>query len=430
MQGNLLKYINAIIPGLPNKIISAATHRQVLNLAALFNDFAASEYIMESLLATDNAEVDFSFRVLSEEKECLSNGLRSTDFSNLAVDETWRRVIDFVHYWPQDIADIWLEMDSSEYGKQIPQPCFFFNAQNVVKSRNIDPTLLFVSLLPLIGPDRLDSLKDNLVNVIQQLPSGAGLFQVGTMLARHRDRVRIFTAELNREQVVNYLSAIGWNGPWAHLDEIFNLVHDYSDGQYILDFDVTEQGVSEKIGINFGLKDKPTLSAFLDNLVLHQLCTAGKKEGVLNWSGSQGSFLGPDYGFTALIKDISHFKASLAPEEGIKVKAYLRFSGVYLKKMLAARNSQPSETEKTGQIDPGYKEIQNLIKEIARRAMLDQEFRQLCLDNSSAAIRKVNDSYAILPDIVFLEEDQKNTDYNGLVYVLPPYLKPSWLTSK
>jgi len=76
----------------------------------------------------------------------------------------------------------------------------------------------------------------------------------------------------------------------------------------------------------------------------HRLCKDSKQRGVLSWPGSQGSFLGPEYGFTAIIKDISHFKVSYAPEEGIKVKAYLRFSGVYLKKMWVAKNQQSNKT--------------------------------------------------------------------------------------
>jgi hypothetical protein len=344
MQGNLLKYINTIISSLPAEIIGIQNHTQLTNLAALFSDFAASEYIMESYLNSEDADVDFSFRVLTEEKICLSDGLRSTNFSNLAVDETWRRIIDFVDYWPQDIGDIWLEMDYGEYAKQIPRPCFFFNGERVLSNRDMDYTLLFAALMPLLGPAQVDLLKNNLIKAIQQLPTNVGLFQIGTMLARHRDRVRIFTAELSWEQVANYLSAMGWTGPLAQLIEIFNLIHGYSDGLYILDFDVTDSGISSKIGINFGLKNKQALPAFLDNLTAHRLCKDSKQRGVLSWPGSQGSFLGPDYGFTAIIKDISHFKVSYAPEEGIKVKAYLRFSGVYLKKMWVAKNQQSNKT--------------------------------------------------------------------------------------
>lgn len=432
MQGNLLKYINAIISSLPAEIISAQNHTQLMDLAALFSDFTASEYIMESYLNSEDADVDFSFRVLTEEKAYLSNGFYEDSFAALAMDETWKRIIDFVDYWPQDINDIWLEIDYSEYAKQIPLPCFFFNGERILSNRDMDYSLLFASLMPLLGRAQVDLLKNKLIKVIQQLPPDVGLFQIGTMLARHRDRVRIFTAELSREQVVNYLSAIGWIGPLAQLNEIFNLIHGYSDGQYILDFDVNNSGISSKIGINFGLKNKQELPAFLDNLIAHRLCTDSKQRGVLNWPGSQGSFLGSDYGFTAIIKDISHFKVSYAPEEGIKVKAYLRFSGVYLKKMLAARKQQPNQAmAQTGMKTPGCQEMQDIMKEVVRKSMLDKEYRELCLKDSQAAIQAVIGNNTNLPaNIIFLEKDQQEIPGDGWVYILPPYLKPSWLTSK
>lgn len=433
MQGNIISYINTIVPGLPDGIISAEASARLSKLAALFSDFAASEYIMESCLNAEDAEVDFSFRVLTEEKECLGDGVKRIHFSPLAADATWLRIIDFVNYWPQDIEDIWLEMDYDEYEKQIPLPCFFFNAERVVKNRNVDYALLFAALRLLLSDAQVDLLRDNLVNVIDLLPPDAGLFQIGTMLARNSDRVRIFTNELSREQTLDYLAAIGWTGSFTRLEELFNLLHGYSDGQYILDFDVTEEGISSKIGINFGLKDKPALPAFLDNLVACQLCTDSKKRGVLTWSGSQGSFLGSDYGFTAMIKDISHFKASYSPDEGVKVKAYLRFSGIYLKKMFAApKNEQTQTTEKEVKTVPtDYKEIQNVFKQIAQKSMLEKDYRELCLKDSKAAIQTLIGNDARIPDnIVFMEAEPEIRTNDQFVYILPPFLKPSWLTSK
>lgn len=80
---------------------------------------------------------------------------------------------------------------------------------------------------------------------------------------------------------------------------------------------------------------------------------------------------------------------------------------------------------------PGYKAMQYTFKEIALKAMLDKEYRELCLQDSQAAIRKVIQRDAAIPDnIIFLEEDGEALEGNVQAYVLPPFLKPSWLTSK
>jgi hypothetical protein len=181
-------------------------------------------------------------------------------------------------------------MDYGEYDKQIPQPCFFFNASQIKKGTDVDEKLLSNALKQLLDIGQLESLWSRLRGVIQQLPPEVGLFQVGIMLARNSDRIRIFTAELTREQTSQYLSNIGWTGYFPELEGLFKFVHTYSDGQYILDFDVSREGISEKIGINFGLDNKANLAAFLDNLAEHQLCTAVKRRGVLAWPGSKGYY--------------------------------------------------------------------------------------------------------------------------------------------
>ncbi len=431
LNGNIKNYLNSVAGNLPPEIVSEATYRQIYQTAALFSDFAASEYIMETHLNTEAAEVDFSFRVLTQEKTCLTSGLKN-NFSTLAVEGIWRKIADFVNFWPSTIGDIWFEMDYGEYEKPIPQPCFFFNASQIKKGTEVQEQLLFNALKQLMDMEQLELLWPNLQGVTNQLPPEAGLFQVGVMLARNNDRVRIFTAELTREQVTEYLSAIGWQGPFSRLTELFELVHSLSDGQYIVDFDVTREGVSGKIGINFGLQTKKMLPYFLEKLVTHRLCTDTKRKGILAWPGSQGSFLGPDYGYTALIKNISHFKIGCSPEEDFKAKAYLRVEGIYLKELFKVNASRqfPDVQPETKREQPCYKEIQNVLKQIAQRSMLDQEFRELCLRDGQAAVQAVSGNDRAIPDILFVEEDQKKPADDGLVYILPPFLKPSWLTSK
>ncbi|MDD3852440.1 MAG: hypothetical protein PHD40_02140 [Syntrophomonadaceae bacterium] len=432
INGNIKQYLDGIGTTLPLEIISQETRQKIDRIAVCFKDFAASEYIMETSLTSEIAQVDFSLRVLTEEKECLLNGLQSSYFASMAGDDSWIRVADFIKHWSNDIEDIWLEMDYDEYDQQIPQPCFFFNASQIKSGSVIDFDLLLLSLKPLLENEQLKTIPPNIQFVMQQLPSEVGLFQVGMMLARTNDQVRIFTAELSREQTQDYLSRIGWVGSFSRLNDLFELVDQYSDGQYILDFDVSSQGVSKKIGINFGLGKNQMLLSFLENLEEHQLCTDVKKRGVMAWSGSEGCYLGPEYGFTAIIKDISHFKVSLLPEEELGVKAYLRYAGVYLKKMFAGRNLKTTQTreEEVVMASLDDREIQNIFKEIAHKSMLDKEYRELCLNDSRAAIRKVIGDDMKVPDIVFLEEEPEIITEDGYAYILPPYLKPSWLTSK
>ncbi len=81
-------------------------------------------------------------------------------------------------------------------------------------------------------------------------------------------------------------------------------------------------------------------------------------------------------------------------------------------------------------VQPGYKEMQAVFKEIAKKAMLDKEYRELCLRDSKAAIAKIAKFDMAIPhNIIFLEEDGDGFDWDSIAYILPPFLKPSWLTS-
>lgn len=81
-----------------------------------------------------------------------------------------------------------------------------------------------------------------------------------------------------------------------------------------------------------------------------------------------------------------------------------------------------------------YKEIQQVLKQVAQRAMLDKGYRQLCLTDSKAAMQLMLNEYNLqvdLPDnIIFLEEDREDLDGDVTAYILPPFLKQTWLTGK
>jgi hypothetical protein len=337
MQGNVLAYWQATRAGLPPEIVGEASSRRIDRTAAAFRHFSASEYILESRLGCDQAETDFSLRVLArEEGPALLAGLQSPDFASLSADPAWEKVLDFVSRWPREMADVWLEMDDDEMAGPLPRPCFFFSAAAIKDGGKVNRELLRAALSPLLEEQQLDSLWGNLNTVIGQLPPEVGVFQIGVMLARQQNRVRIFTRELSREQADAYLDAIRWPGPWHSLQELWRIVQPYSDGRYILDFDISQPGISEKLGINFGLDQKRNLADFTAHLTEKGLCTATKAAGVQAWSGSQGKFLGPDYGFTALLKNISHFKLTCDGEAGLQAKAYLGIMGIYLAKLWRA----------------------------------------------------------------------------------------------
>lgn len=78
-----------------------------------------------------------------------------------------------------------------------------------------------------------------------------------------------------------------------------------------------------------------------------------------------------------------------------------------------------------------YKEIQKLFKKIAEKAVLEKEFRQLCLKDSKAAIMAICDEKIdFIENILFLEEEQEEIEEGRISYILPPLLKKTWYQTK
>lgn len=76
-----------------------------------------------------------------------------------------------------------------------------------------------------------------------------------------------------------------------------------------------------------------------------------------------------------------------------------------------------------------HRKKQDLIKDVFRRAILDQDFRKLCLADSNTALetvlgRKLQDPC----QLKFLEEDGAEVGSGELAVVLPAFLKKTWLS--
>lgn len=114
-----------------------------------------------------------------------------------------------------------------------------------------------------------------------------------------------------------------------------------------------------------------------------------------------------------------HGNSGLPPE----IVCEDRDSPIYLKKPAIMQAKIKRE-------QPGYNEMQAVFKEIAKRAMLDKEYRELCLRDSKAAIAIIAKCDMAIPhNTIFLEEDGDGVDSDAIAYILPPFLKASWLAS-
>lgn len=263
------------------------------NVERLYGDIETQETILEVCLSEEVTGCDYSIR---------------KDVSSLQVTEYW------------------YELDGKGCGEEDIPACYFIDASNVLTGKDNSEFYNNV-LVKLTGRERVERLRDMLEICVAKLEGKCDrLFQLGSMNGRMElDRIRLFTEDMTREDIIIYLKELSWQGDTQKLDEFLAKWEDYSDKKkFILDFDILENGISKKIGINFGTTSKKSkvVKEFLEALENVSLCTRDKKEDVLK-------FINRFPSHTPFIQnDISHFKIPFMESKPLKAKAYLRQGSV------------------------------------------------------------------------------------------------------
>jgi hypothetical protein len=173
----------------------------------------------------------------------------------------------------------------------------------------------------LLGRTLTCGALEKLKRCMEALPSGTRLYQIGVMLGRDENpcSVRLFTGGMRADAVIPFLRSAGWDSQNSEpaLEEFLLWSAPHSDGFYVIDFDVSDDNISCKLGVNFSVERQQTFE-FLDALYGRGLILAEKREGVKSWLESDD--------IPSLKNDISHFKF---PFDGTvsSGKAYLRHDG-------------------------------------------------------------------------------------------------------
>jgi pyrroloquinoline quinone biosynthesis protein E len=291
MGCTIKEYLKYMKTGEYDRLLDPQCMRDLENVEQVYGDVVASESIMEVVLSEEELGGDYSFCVKTED--------------------------DFV-------TEYWVELDAGSYGSKQIRPCYFIDASAVAAGKD-NERFYETALVRLAGEERVGRLLPMLCRVVEKLHGrGDNLFQLGAMNGRGQDdRIRVFTNDMKKEQLLSFLEELSYPGDHSVVRHYLESWEPFSDkGLFILDFDILEDGISEKIGINFGTrkKDHKTIESWLDYLVQENLCLTSKKEDVLSWVDAF-----PQH--TPWIQnDISHFKFAFQGNRLLKAKAYLRQS--------------------------------------------------------------------------------------------------------
>jgi hypothetical protein len=267
-------------------------------------------------------------------------------------DPTWQRVFTFAQHWAEEgstlqphVDNVWLEFDVERPPGPVPVPSLFFAPEAVVgRTRRAEDTaaLVTASGLALLLDENPRDIRARLAPVFEALPGRARVFQVGAMLSRRTDTVRLCIDRLEQAALMELVEQLGGAGP---ADVIRDAVQAWSGlaDEICLNLDMGTE-LSARIGLEcyFLGESYPEraqrLRAFLDQLVEKGLCTPAKRAGVLAYPGvsheqrdrtlwpelllRSSSFMGPGT-LSVFVRDVHHLKLVCHPGGRLEAKAYL-----------------------------------------------------------------------------------------------------------
>ena len=220
------------------------------------------------------------------------------------------------------VDTLWYEIDYAQIIQAYAEggmitPCLFANTGFGPE----DEAAWDEFLPPFLGKERAKKLRAPLDHVIQRLPKGAFIKQVGTMTARRELSImRLVIMFPSWEEIPGGLAAIGWQGDTQALT---NAIQPWEEpGKVAVNIDLGENGVLPKIGIEvFSRWRHPVLvDKFIFRLEEAGLCLPSKGEALRRWSR-----ILPD-GDPFIQTLISYFKLNYRDGKITEAKAYLEQS--------------------------------------------------------------------------------------------------------
>jgi hypothetical protein len=308
----------------------------------IFSGIGAN-FIFEVELDKPELCIDFSTCILKNEMQTLLEYWRNEDIKEeLKNNEKWQRVLRFCSEWVRpgslpgtNVKNIWFEFDNIQLAKELPEPCLFLSTHLLpaqfeteqVKSRKSDLNWLFDDALEILLPGRMS---DGFVNKVEDcffaLPPKGAIFQIGVLLSRDVDSLRICTT-MRADKYQEYLEKIKWPGSFEYLGPALQTFSQYADGIF-LDIDV-KQDVLAKIGMECCFRNndeaKPKLLEFFDLLIELNLCTKKNAKLIVDWLNGADKKK-TSWGKSGLKRGLSHIKVILDEDNTAAAKAYLSLS--------------------------------------------------------------------------------------------------------
>lgn len=358
-RNSLAQYLGILKPTISSDLISPQCWDNIESVATTLPNAISTFFGFECRLGIEEAHADFLVCAEAQAmgREVLAGNCSAALAAPLYVHPVWQQIHDFSQHWNnQDtplydgVNNIWLEFDivrekslpSDGLFANIPVPSFFFGPQSIYSDSDARWTI-YDALKLIKNKDVPQVVATNLLNCYNLLPEGAYVFQIGVMLARESDLVRVCIRDIYPEQIADYLTALGWPGSIEKLNKTLDELSSYV-ARIDLDIDIGES-ILPKIGLECYFKKQPQFEPrwylLLDYLVENEFCTIQKRDSLLSYTGYLRGQPRPDYlpdnlekiysllGYRyegIFFKGLHHIKLTFQEDKALEAKAYLYIS--------------------------------------------------------------------------------------------------------
>lgn len=346
----LSETLNCIEPYLPDKLISRQAFSNIKTITNILPE-AMSSYYLECRLGADATQVDFlTCATISDGGRAILAGENAPAalLANLLENPGWRRIRDFWGCWADStsllydqIPLIWLEFDQVDAAlPKVPLPGSMFcldpeyldRRRQSPRSKHVNgqqgKQVTEIACELLLGQPLSAQTRQNLFACFDLLPAGGQIIHISIMLPRQPVTLKIY-ASVPKDQLLAYLSQIGWSGSIAEFETILTT---FCASIEDIKVDLTVAPViAPKIGLVFSevQVNNPTQAKtgrphLIDQCVEKGLCLPEKRDSLLAWPGSFRRTFSHQAWPTRFDRWLD-IKIVYQPHQPIEVKGYLGF---------------------------------------------------------------------------------------------------------
>jgi len=340
---------------LSKKLVSEKNFKDIIKVANYFPSNLTSFLGFECHLGVEQPKADWAFAIsgVGKDKEIFTTMFKNNYLlKKFLKHPEWKQISKFAETWadPKSVLNdkvqcFWLEFDMPESSQGAPIPCVFFGPTKQAGSLPLTELSQYEWLtktaLPLLkGKEITKNVEKTIKDCLEKMPKNTTLFQIGTMLSRDSNSVRIHINKIKPEQIIPYLTEIGWKG---NTEEFENLIYDLKDkaDRFVISYDVTDLGIAPRIGIELSftsnLFHNEDWSCLFDYMVKKGICFPRKKEALMEYVGTSddeyfsGGIMKPvtssanileTIESAKIVRYINHVKIVYQPGKPLEAKAY------------------------------------------------------------------------------------------------------------